>query len=427
MLKYCYRNSAFSNVSIAGRRITGMERISQPKEALQSIEMLKVLIADDDPPTRVLLRAAISQWGYTVVEAKDGEEAWDILQAVDAPRLLILDWLMPRLDGVDLCRRIKQEFVYRPYIILLTQVAGTANIIKGLEAGADEFLSKPFNMAELRSRLSVGTRIIRYENELAEQNRKLQHYAQSMESLAQERARQLVQHTDMLVMLGVLVLSISKGISEAIAPIYETDPTKITPAEKEEALAALQKIRDLHISLGHIVDVIKSLQSDSKHYPHKETRCNINDIVERALTVCQSPLKNVDITSNFGAALPPVLVDAELIQQALVGLALNIADALKLQPRGKLAVTTSVADNKVKVICEDSGDKLTDAEIANMFQSILDFASPYQNTNQKRLNIAMSKEIIAKYKGTLTAENRPEGGVRFTLELPMQHSTEGTS
>lgn len=132
---------------------------------------LTVLIADDDPPTRVLLRAAISQWGYKVIESKDGEEAWNALQQPELPQLIILDWLMPKIDGIDLCRRIKKELTYHPYVILLTQVAGTANVIKGLEAGADEFLSKPFNMAELRSRLSVGSRIVNFEIQLAKQNK----------------------------------------------------------------------------------------------------------------------------------------------------------------------------------------------------------------------------------------------------------------
>jgi DNA-binding response OmpR family regulator len=137
---------------------------------------IRVLIADDDPPTRMLLRAAISQWGYDPIEVGDGEKAWEILQQPDPPRLLILDWLMPQLDGIVLCERIKTTLPYHPYIILLTQVVGTANIVKGLEAGADEFLSKPFNMAELRSRLSVGARIIGYENKLAAQNAELQKY-----------------------------------------------------------------------------------------------------------------------------------------------------------------------------------------------------------------------------------------------------------
>lgn len=128
----------------------------------KALESIKVLIADDDPPTRILLKAAISQWGYDVIEASDGEDAWTVIQNKNPPSILILDWLMPRLDGIGLCERINQSKLQRPYIILLTQISGTPNIIKALEAGADEFLSKPFNMAELRSRLSVGAKIINY-------------------------------------------------------------------------------------------------------------------------------------------------------------------------------------------------------------------------------------------------------------------------
>lgn len=146
----------------------------QEKTKPQQIDTLKVLIADDDPPTRVLLRAAISQWGYEIYEAKDGEEAWTIMQNADAPKILIVDWLMPNLDGIGLCSRVRSNIKTTVYIILLTQVSGTTNIIKGLEAGADDFLSKPFNMAELRSRLSVGARIVTLEKKLAEQKQQLE-------------------------------------------------------------------------------------------------------------------------------------------------------------------------------------------------------------------------------------------------------------
>src|SRR5438445_2274626 len=135
----------------------------------QDVGTLNVLIADDDGPTRILLRAAVKQWGYATVEARDGEEAWEILQHPDAPRLLILDWIMPKLSGIEVAKRIRQELTFHPYIILLTQASGTENIIKGLEAGADEFLSKPFNMAELRSRLSVGARLIKNEKIIMEE------------------------------------------------------------------------------------------------------------------------------------------------------------------------------------------------------------------------------------------------------------------
>jgi DNA-binding response OmpR family regulator len=157
---------------------------SQPVAVPQQTNVLTVLVADDNAPTRMLLRAAIKQWGYSVVEAADGEQAWEMLQQSDAPRLLVVDWLMPKLDGTGLSERIRRELPYHPYIILLTQMSGTENIIKGLEAGADEFLSKPFNMAELRSRLSVGARIINNEIALAKQGEQLQYYIAQMKILS---------------------------------------------------------------------------------------------------------------------------------------------------------------------------------------------------------------------------------------------------
>ncbi len=150
-------------------------------------EALKVLIADDDAPTRMLLRAAISQWGYSVMEVKDGEEAWEIMQKDkdNPPRILILDWLMPKMDGVTLAERIKHELSEHPYIyiILLTQKSGTINIIKSLEAGADAFLSKPFDMTELRSRLTAGARMVKYDNQIIEKNKQLQTYVASIEKM----------------------------------------------------------------------------------------------------------------------------------------------------------------------------------------------------------------------------------------------------
>jgi DNA-binding response OmpR family regulator len=137
-----------------------------------------VLIADDDTPTRMLLRAAVSQWGYKTIEACDGEEAWTILKSPSPPQMLILDWLMPKLDGIALCNRMQKELSFHPYTILLTQLAGTTNISKALESGADEFLSKPFNMAELHNRLSIGRRIIGYEDTLLKKNSQLDNYAQ---------------------------------------------------------------------------------------------------------------------------------------------------------------------------------------------------------------------------------------------------------
>lgn len=143
-------------------------------DIINTCSQKKVLIADDDLPTRMLLSAAIKQWGYEVIEASDGEQAWNILNSDTPPTLLVVDWLMPKMDGIELINRIKTKLPFYSYIILLTQVSGTFNVIKALEVGADEFLTKPFNMSELKIRLQVGANILDFKNTLISQNHIIQ-------------------------------------------------------------------------------------------------------------------------------------------------------------------------------------------------------------------------------------------------------------
>lgn len=130
---------------------------------------MKVLIAEDDMVSRRLLEATLSRWGYEVVVTHDGLEAWHVLQTTDAPPLAILDWMMPGIDGVEVCRRVRQR-AQEPYVylLLLTTKGRKENIIEGLEAGADDYLTKPFDPPELQVRLRAGKRIVTLQAELIE-------------------------------------------------------------------------------------------------------------------------------------------------------------------------------------------------------------------------------------------------------------------
>jgi phosphoserine phosphatase RsbU/P len=122
---------------------------------------VKIVIADDDSIPRRLLHAALVKAGHEVVSTCDGAEAWQVLQRVDAPRLAILDWLMPGLDGVEICRRVRQrDAAPYTYLILLTSKDRKEDLITGLEAGADDYLTKPFDPQELQVRLRTGQRIL---------------------------------------------------------------------------------------------------------------------------------------------------------------------------------------------------------------------------------------------------------------------------
>ena len=128
----------------------------------------RVLIAEDGRATAILLEELVAQWGYEAIVVDDGIKALDVLQRPTGPRLAILDWEMPGLDGPDVCRVLRREGSRYLYLILLTAKAHPDDIVAGLEAGADDFINKPFQRNELRCRLRTGQRIIELESGLAQ-------------------------------------------------------------------------------------------------------------------------------------------------------------------------------------------------------------------------------------------------------------------
>ena len=127
----------------------------------------RVLIADDDERPRQLLAHYLKSWGFTVVACRDGLEAAAILEGENAPAIALIDWMMPGLEGVEICRRVRNHPGKRHYTYIIL-VTGQTEVAEGLEAGADDFVAKPYNVDELRARLSVGQRVIRLERRLAE-------------------------------------------------------------------------------------------------------------------------------------------------------------------------------------------------------------------------------------------------------------------
>lgn len=180
---------------------------------------MRILAAEDDAVTRRMLQAALGKWGHEVTLTANGSEAWDVLQQPDAPSLLILDWLMPGIDGVEICRRVRQRdeligaTVKSPtsnvegrgssveghcrlstlgprhsaippaYIILLTSRSGKDDIVEGLQAGADDYVTKPFDHAELRARVQVGARVVQLQSVLAARVRELEEAMSSVKTL----------------------------------------------------------------------------------------------------------------------------------------------------------------------------------------------------------------------------------------------------
>jgi CheY-like chemotaxis protein len=128
-----------------------------------------MLIAEDDRVSCHLLESTLSRWGHETVVTRDGTEAWAALQEKDAPQLAIVDWMMPGMDGVEICRRVRQtQNSGETYIILLTAKDRKADIVEGLMAGANDYVTKPFDRAELQARVQVGVIVVGLQQKLSE-------------------------------------------------------------------------------------------------------------------------------------------------------------------------------------------------------------------------------------------------------------------
>ncbi len=139
---------------------------------------MRILIAEDDRTSRDILTAVLRKWGHAPVAVDNGNEAWQVMQDKDAPELAILDWEMPGMDGLEVCRKIRSKMTSNPpYLIILTARGDTGDIVKGLDAGANDYISKPYKNDELQARLRVGQRMMELQNELLATKDALAHEA----------------------------------------------------------------------------------------------------------------------------------------------------------------------------------------------------------------------------------------------------------
>jgi C4-dicarboxylate-specific signal transduction histidine kinase len=401
---------------------------------------MRVLVAEDDLTTRRMLEALLGKWGYEAVGACDGNEAWQILQDEEPPRLAILDWMMPGLDGVELCHRLrKRAGVSYVYVILVTCRNEKGDVIQGLDSGADDFVTKPFEPDELKSRLEAGSRIVKYENELAEKNKLLADSVAHMERLAEERAKQLV-HTDRMASLGVMSASIAHEINnptsfisgnlqimerfwEDIVPLLSDYHEKAPQNCKELPfiLEELPKImQDMRKGVKRVSGIVNGLKAFSRQGSGERTACSVTECISLALELCHNTLKNrVTVQKELSTDVPDVTANHQELEQVLVNLIVNAADALEGRKNGILKIITSNSGQTLCIGIEDNGPGIPREYLDKIWEP---FFTTKESVKATGLGLAISRRIIEDHGGTLIAENKPEGGARFMLELPCRQN-----
>jgi len=291
----------------------------------------RILIAEDELTFRHMLKTFLAKWGYQVVVASDGSEAWKVLQSEDRPRLALLDWMMPNMDGVEICRAIRQSkpepFIY---LLLLTSRDQKQDVVEGIEAGADDYLIKPFDPSELRARIHAGERIIELQDSLIR---------------AQEKLQELATHDPLTGLLNRRA-SFDSLLHELNRGCRTGNPVCVVMADLDH----FKRVNDTH---GHqagdevLCEVARRMQSSLRQYDTLGRfggeefllvlpGCKLEDGVKLAERICyligSEPVKvknkPIEVSISLGVAVANSPVPAEL--EALLG----SADAALYRAKG---------------------------------------------------------------------------------------------
>jgi two-component system, NtrC family, sensor kinase len=402
---------------------------------------MKVLVAEDSAVTRLLLQTHLEEWGHEVTTAQDGAEAWRIFQEGHHP-LVLTDWIMPEMDGLELIRLIRgsQERGY-VFIILLTGRSERSDIIEGMEAGADDFMSKPPDADELRVRLRAGERIIRLEQALEARNRalgeaqaalvqseKLASLGRLAAGLAHEINNPLAYITNNLSVLRrdmASALAILDTYRQGRAALEGVEPALAAEAarlEKEMDLAYFQQTFDRTCAkslegLQRVRDIVRNLRDFARLDEAEFKEVNLNEALVSAVEILGHEVKQkqIQLQADY-QPLPPVLCHPGKINQILLDLILNAIQAC--DPGGTVALHTRSEDSQgVVVEVQDNGCGIRPEHRSRLFEPFFTTRPVGQGIG---LGLAISFGIVRDHGGTIEVESEVGRGSTFRVRLPLR-------
>ncbi|MDH3602198.1 MAG: response regulator [Candidatus Tectomicrobia bacterium] len=402
---------------------------------------MKILIAEDALVSRRLLQRHLEAWGHEVVAAVDGAEAWQLFITNEFP-IVISDWMMPEIDGLELVRRIRAS--ERPgyvYIILLTARAQTEDLVEGMEAGADDFVAKPFERDELRVRLRAGERIIQLEQTLARQNQELREtqaaliQSEKLASLGQLAAGMAheinnplayvmnnlaVLRRDMQAAMEVLNTyrkgceNLANLAQELVAEAARMEEAIDLPyieenfgRDFEASLQGLQRVRDI---VGNLRDFARLDEADFK-------AVDLNIALTSTLEIARYEIrqKDIQVDTQF-QTLPLVHCHPSKLNQVFLNLLMN---AVQASPSGGVITlrTQTPSEETVEVEVEDQGHGIRAEHLSRLFEPFFTTKPVGQGMG---LGLSVSYGIIRDHGGTIEVDSPPGQGTRFRVRIPRQ-------
>ena len=393
---------------------------------------MHVLIADDDSVSRRLLQSYLQKWGYEVTAAKDGAEAWDLFDGGSFP-MIITDWMMPELDGPGLIRRIRSAG--RPgyvYAMLVTAKSEKEDLVEGMEAGADDFLTKPFDRDELRVRLRAGERIIRLEQNVREtkvaliETEKLASLGRLAAGVAHEINNPLAFVVNNLAVLRRDVLDAMRVLDkyrEGGDCLARAEPGLAAEAARLEEEIDLPYLRgnlpQLFESsaegLRRVRAIVQNLRDFARLDEAEFKEVDVNAALRSTLEALrhESYKKAIRVETAF-QELPPVTCHAGKINQTFLNILLNAIQASERE--GQIEVRTRPdGEAAVLVEIEDHGSGIRPEDLPHIFEPFFTTKPVGAGTG---LGLSVSYGIVRDQGGTIEVESVVGRGSLFRIRLP---------
>ncbi len=361
---------------------------------------MRILVADDDAVSRILLVSTLSKWGHEVVQAQEGEEAWAALQAEDAPRLAILDWMMPGLKGVEVCRMLREQ--HRPhytYIMLLTSKSEKDDIVEGLKAGADDYLTKPFHPRELEVRISVGERILNLETELLEALNRLkkseENRTQFISALTHDLRTPLVAEQRALDIIMASEASVSPRTQGLLNSLSHNN-------------------QDL---LKLVNQLLESFHAEEMTFSIHKEPVNLHRLAAECFTSVSTLAghKNLTLRNLVPEQMAPIPADFNQLKRVITNL---VGNAIENIPDGcAIEIESHEREHLVEIQVRDNGQGIPPEMMPHIFERYHSGAGMARKIGSG-LGLSICKTLVELHGGILHVESSPAQGTCFYFTLP---------
>jgi signal transduction histidine kinase len=378
---------------------------------------MKILIAEDDGTSRTILTHVLTELGHEVAAVADGEEAWAVFQQEHVP-LLISDWMMPGVDGLELCRRIRDERRAKyTYIILLTVLDGKQNYLEAMQAGTDDFISKPFEVDQLHARLRVAERILGLQTELREM----------------ELTREQVVRRERLRALGEMASGIVHDFTNAMSAVVGFSSMLLLRPAYLEDRARLRHYLELIYTAGEgASQLVRRLREFYRSRDEAEVfmAVDVNEVVTMAVALTEPRWRSQTQASGRTIRVEAVLGEiraidgnAGALRDVLTNVIFNATDAMPAG--GTIRITTGLEQSGSTVVI-----RVTDTGVGMSDEIRRRCLEPFFTTKGDRgtgLGLAMAYGIIRRHGGTIDVESALGLGTTFILRIPSRRDAAAAS